>query len=50
MFWYLTYPGALIQEANSLGMLNGNFINLAVFTVIANCLPNCWALGVCLGG
>lgn len=43
VFRYLPYPEALIQEANSLGMLNGKFINLAVFTVIQNCLPNCWA-------
>lgn len=50
MFQYLPYPEALIQEANSLEMVNGNFINLAVFTVIANCLPNFWALEVCLGG
>lgn len=50
MFQYLPCPGAFIQEANSLGTFNGNFTNLAVFTVTANCLPNCWAVGVCLGG
>lgn len=50
MFQYLPYPEALTQEVNSLGMLNGNFINLAVFPVVANCLPNCWALGVCFRG
>lgn len=31
MFWYLSYPEASIQEANSLGMLNGNFIKLGSF-------------------